>query len=135
MTGVRPTPRGITVCEAIAPDVENPRRLTLHRVVHSIQPKRGCSYPVRHGRLCVFAQVTEGRGTGTMAVVVRRADTEQVIYRTADVQVVLPQNDPLRVFGASFTTAEMTFPTAGLYWFELWYDDSVLMQTPVVLRP
>jgi hypothetical protein len=132
---VRPTPRAIVVCEDIGPDPTNPRRLTLHRVVHSIRPKVECRYPVDQPRLCAFVQLTECRGGGVMRLAVRRADTDDLLYRSPEVRVTFPGNDPLVVHGLRFTVRDVAFPAAGLDWIELWYDDDILTRTPVVLRP
>jgi hypothetical protein len=124
----------MVVCEDVAPDPENPNRLTLFRVVHSIRVKVGVSYPVTYPQLCAFAQLTEGRGAGRMRVEVRAADSDGLVYRTPPVEVRFRDNDPLMVHGVTFRVRGVRFPNPGLYWFQLWFDDAVLIQSPVLLR-
>jgi len=123
------------VCEDVVPDATNRNRLSLLRVVHAIKPKVGVEYPLTHPQLCAFAQLTEGRGTGQMRVEVRHADMDEVVYRSPTVEVKFPGNDPLTIHGVYFRFLKIQFPSPGLYWIQLWYDDSLLIQNPVVLRP
>ena len=132
---VRPTVRTYVVCDDIRPDQAAPNRLTLVRVAHALSPTPGSNYPVRHRQLCVFAQLTGGRGSGVVRAEVRNADTDAVVRRTRSVPIAFPANDPLAVGGVTIRIPGVVFDTPGLYWVELWYDDEVLAQAPVLLRP
>jgi hypothetical protein len=131
----RPTARSVVICEDVAPDVTNPRRLSLLRVVHAIQPAVGSTYPLLQPQLCVFAQLTEARGAGRLGVAIRSAEDDAVVFRTRVRDVVFPGNDPLTVHGVNFRMRNVPFREPGLYWVQLCFDDAVLTETPLVLRP
>lgn len=132
---VRPTPRSLVVCEQVVPDAMKPNRLSLLRVIHAITPKRGSDYPLIQSELCVFAQLTEGRGEGQLRVEIHNADSDDVLFRTRSRLIRFPENDPLRIHGVKFQILGLVFRVPGLYWFQLWFDDFNLIQTPIVLRP
>jgi hypothetical protein len=108
--------------------------LSLLRVVHAIRPARGAGYPVVQPQLAVFAQLTGGRGVGSVRVELRHADSDAVIHRTRSAEAGFDANDPLAVRGVRIRILNLTFPVAGLYWVQLWYDGEVLAQAPVLLR-
>ncbi|MBX9625966.1 MAG: hypothetical protein K2X82_19360 [Gemmataceae bacterium] len=132
---VRPTVRIYAVCEEVVPDAADPNRLSLLRLVHALRPKLGSRYPVLHPVLTVFAQLTGGRGPIAVRAEVRHADTDAVVRRTRPFATAFPANDPLAVQGVAIRIENVAFPAPGLYWVELWYDDEVLAQAPVLLRP
>ncbi|MBX9578774.1 MAG: hypothetical protein K2X87_00555 [Gemmataceae bacterium] len=132
---VRPTVRIFAVCEEVAPDATDPSKLSLLRLVEAIRPKPGSQYPLLQPVLTAFAQLTGGRGSGTVRAEVRNADTDAVIRRTRSATAAFPTNDPLTVRGVTIRIPNVVFDAPGLYWVELWYDDEVLAQAPVLLRP
>jgi len=131
---LRPVLRRLILCEKVAPDLENPNRLSLLRVVHALAPKPGSKYPLLIEQLSVFAQITEGRGQGLMWVEVVHADSNKTIFRTKRRSVAFP-NEPLLVLGIHFRINFLPFSLPGLHWVQLWFEDTVLIQTPLLLRP
>jgi len=129
---VRPTLRSIIVCERIVPDPENLNRVSLNNVINSIRPTGEPPYPLAHGQLSVFAQVTECRGIGRVRVDIRRDETDELVFRTRTREVTFP-NHPLVVYGFRFRILGCVFPAAGVYWVQLWYDDGLLGQLPISL--
>jgi hypothetical protein len=131
MAAPRPTVRSLIVCEDIVTDRDHPTRVSLIRLTDSIRPAGG--YPSRRRQVCVFAQLTECRGAGTVRVEVREADGDRSVFRVPDRRLTFP-NDPLTVHGLRFRIADCPFPHPGLYWVQLWYDDGVIAQCPLTLR-
>jgi hypothetical protein len=129
----RPTARSIVVCERITLDAANPNRVSPINVINSIRPTGNAPYPVTQGQLSVFAQLTESRGTGRVMIEIRREETDAVVFRTHSRQGKFP-NHPLVVYGFRFRILGCVFPTAGLYWVQLWYNGEMLGQLPLVLR-
>lgn len=130
----RPTARCLILCERVVPDAENPKRLSLLRVISTARPAAGDDYPLVQAELSVFAQLTECRGAGRIRIEVRNADTEAVTYRSPEQRFTVP-NDPLKIHGVTFRIRNLVFPEPGLYWVQLWYDDDVLTHTSITFRP
>jgi hypothetical protein len=129
----RPVPRCIVVCEEVVPDAENPRQLTLVRVVNYVNPVAGAGYPVVRPELSVFVVLTECRGVGRLRIEIRNADTDAVTLRTPDQPSRAP-NNPLGIYGVTFRLRNCVFPEPGLHRVQLLYDDVVLTETPILLR-
>jgi len=55
------------------------------------------------------------------------------MYRGPERVVRFP-SDPLTINGASFGIDYLVFPEPGLYWVELWYDNEILAELPIMLK-
>jgi hypothetical protein len=132
---LRPTARSLVVCEEVVPDRVNPNRLSLLRVIHSITPAQDSQFPLLQQRMSVFAQVTEGRGNGLMRVEFRFADTDRLVAYTRTRSIAFSGNSPLLVQGIHFQVLNLVIRDPGLYWVQLRYNDDVLIQTPLLVRP
>src|SRR5579885_1435133 len=128
-----PLVRSMIVCEDIIADPRNPNRISLVNLVHSIRSLATPPYPLQHARLCLFMQLTEGRGTGKVRVAIQDAETEAIIFQTRP-RAVSFSGDPLAVYGCKFRFRRITFPKRGLYWIQFWYDNDMLAQLPIILR-
>ena len=129
-----PVVRLLVVCEDIrVTDPTRPRRVSLDGLIHAIYPSGQPRYPCRRPVLCVFAQLTECRRLGIARIEIREADTDTVVFRTPTHRLPLG-NDPLAVHGLRFRLLGCTFPAPGLYWVQLWYDNSLLAQQSLALR-
>jgi hypothetical protein len=107
--------------------------VTLVNILHAIHSTKQPPFPVRHPELCVFAQLTECRGSGDVRIDIVQADGGSVVFRTQTRKVNFG-NDPLEVLGLSFRIRNCPFPEAGLYWIQLWYNDHMIAQEPLLLR-
>jgi hypothetical protein len=129
-----PTPlvRSLIVCEDIITDPGNRKRVSLVNLIHSIRSLDEPPYPLLYRELCVFVQLTSCRGQGEVRVEIRQADMDSVIFATQPRTVSFP-NDPVAVHGMRFRIRGCTFPAAGLYWVQFWYDNRLLDQRPIIL--
>ncbi len=133
MSDPNPTVRYLILCEDVQTDPSSVRRVTLVNLVSSIRSLAEPLYPVKHGELCVFVQMTECRGVGNCRVEIANADSARVVFWTRTRHLTFG-NDPLEIFGLTFRIRNCTFPEPGLYLVQLWYNEHVLAQQPLVLR-
>ncbi len=126
----RPFARSLIVCDRVVNDPNNSNRVSLIGVVSTIRTLSRPAFPAIRPLLSVFAQLTECRGAGLLWVEVRQADTDRVLFRTRIRTVTFP-SDPLAVHGVVFRLVNLVFPTAGLYWVQLWFDMEILAQHPL----
>jgi hypothetical protein len=131
VNGIRPVVRCLLVCEDIVLDPANSRKVTLVGLTHAIRALEG--FPLCQAELCVLVQLADARGTGHMRIEITEADTGRVVFRTRTRNTSFG-NDPLEVVGVRFRIRNCTFPAAGLYWVQFWYNDELLEQQPLVLR-
>ncbi len=133
MASLLPVVRHMIVCEDIPIDPANPQRVTLVNLLSGIRSPSQPPFPFRYPKLCAYIQLTECRGTAEVRFQIEQADTQTVIFRTSP-QKVSFGNDPLKVFNMSFRVRGCTFPSAGLHWVQLCYNDIVIFQEPLKLE-
>jgi hypothetical protein len=133
MAGLLPVVRHMIVCEDIPVDPANPRRVTLVNLLTTIRSPSQPPFPLRYPKLCVYVQLAVWRGTGEARLQIEQADTQTAIFQTP-LQRVSFGNDPLQVFNLSFRVRNCTFPSAGLYWVQLWYNNLVLHRESLKLE-
>jgi hypothetical protein len=129
----RPTVRSLIVCETILPDRDHPTRVSLVHLIDRIHPAVGSTYPLLHPQLSVFAQLTECRGTAEYQIRVHQADTDQPLFGSSVRRLTLP-HDPLALHGLRFRLLRCRFLRPGLYWVQLWIDNEMAAQTPLLLQ-
>jgi hypothetical protein len=78
-------------------------------------------------------QLAGCRGPAGLRVEIQHAESGDLVIRTQPRTVGLP-TDPLEVVGMTFRLKDCVFRERGLYWVQLWYNDQVLAQQPLVLR-
>ncbi len=125
-----PVVRHMIVCEDIPTDPANPRRVTLVNLLSSIRSQSQPPFPFRCPKLCVYIQRTECRGVAEVRLQIEQADTQTITFRTPPRKASFG-NDPLKVFRMTFRHRDCTFPSAGLYWVQLCYNDSVICEEPL----
>lgn len=130
-----PVVRSFIICEDITTDLQNPRRVTPVNVLSTIPSSAEPPYPYSHPQLCVYIQLIECRGSGSVRVEIREADMEEAkaVYRSESYSVSFP-NRPLDVYSLRFRIRNCEFPAPGSYWVQVWYNDKLLGQLLLDLR-
>jgi hypothetical protein len=90
-------------------------------------------YPHRHPLLCVYLLMTNGRGTGSVRILVRHATTERVVAGTPPRQLGFP-SDPLHVHSLVLRILNCPFPEPGLYYVDFHVDGVAIASEPLLLR-
>jgi hypothetical protein len=133
MADVLPVIGHMIVCEDIPIDPANPRRVTLVNPLSSVRSRSQPPFPVRCPKLGVFVQLTECRGAAEVRLQIEQADNQAIVFRTSPRRFSFG-NDPLKVFNMTFRLRDCTFPSAGLYWVRLWYNNVGIFQEPLKLE-
>ncbi len=133
MSVPNPVVRYLIACDEILVATNNPRKVSLVNVVSSIRSYSSLPFPVTHPLLCVYLQLTEGRGGGDIHIEIVQAVTGQPIIRT-QARPVRFTADPLDVVGLAFRVKNCTFPAAGQYEVHCWYNNVMLAEQPLLLR-
>jgi hypothetical protein len=101
-----PVVRTLIACEVVQADIENPRRLSLLRVLNNIHAVGDPPYPALVPVLSVFPILTNGRGTGDVQVEICHPDSDQTIVTERD----------------QLSDTRPGVPAPGLYWAQLRYN-------------
>ncbi len=133
MGGVPPVVRYVIVCKDVVVDSVNPQRITIVELISSIKSLDYPPFPLTRRELCVFVQLTECRGAGGVRVEIVLADTGQPVARTKTRSITF-SGYPLEILGFVFRIQDCTFPDAGLYLVQFWYNDSMIAEHPLLLR-
>jgi hypothetical protein len=92
----------------------------------------GGTFPVRVGKLCVFAWLRGGRGRLTFRVDIVSARTGAVLGRTARRE--LDMSEPNKSYYLKVVIQDFPFPEPGMYSVELFCDDEFLDDQPLSIR-
>jgi hypothetical protein len=132
MAGLLPVVRHMIVCEDIPIDPAHPQRVTLVNLLSGIRSPSQPPFPFRCSKLCVHVRLTECRGSAEVRLQIEQADTQTIVFQTPP-QKASFGNNPLQVFNMSFRVRDCVSPSAGLYWIQLCYNDSVIFEEPLKL--
>lgn len=127
-----PVVRHFIACERIDTSADG-AQFSLVNVIHAIRPLPGAAYPRIHPQLCLFAQMTDGRGSHSLHLQLVFLDDERSTYTSKPVILDLG-NDPLVVHGWPMRLRNLFFERAGLYEFRLMCSGQVIAREPIVLR-
>jgi len=133
MADINPVIRHLLLCDDVRPDPDHPEKLNIYGLFSRITSQLTLAYPLRHPEMCVLLQFANGRGSGEAKIVVRAADTGEVVFTSRAHRLVLPA-DPLGILGATFRLKDCPLPRAGLYWVEFMWKERELAQEPLELR-
>jgi hypothetical protein len=128
-----PVVRHLIACERIERSADK-RQYSLVNVIHAIRPSPGAPYPRIHPELCLFVQLTDGRGKHTFQLqLVLLDEDETVLHTTPPVERDLGP-DPLVVHGWPLTLRNILFPRPGVYEFRLLCDGREIARESIRLR-
>lgn len=92
---------------------------------------RAGHFPYTHRQLCVYLQVTGHEGESLCRICVNDSADDATIFST-DEQVVVFQG-PLRVLGVTFWVADCVFPTAGVYYVQVYFGGKLCGERLLIL--
>jgi hypothetical protein len=130
---IKPVVRYMLLCEDWRLDPQNNRRVTIIGLISNIHALGDPPYPLLYPELCVFLALTEGRGQGEGRIVCIFEESGQKVFETRSRPIAFGP-DPLEVVGVPFRIRDCTFPIAGLYSVQFWYEGELVADHPLRLR-
>jgi hypothetical protein len=130
---IKPVVRYMLLCDDWRLDPDHNRRIIIVGLISNIHAVEEPPYPLFYRELCVFLALTEGRGQGEGKIVCVRAEDEQKIFETHP-RTIGFGGDPLEVIGVSFRIRDCSFPRAGLYSVQFWYEGELVEERPLRMR-
>jgi hypothetical protein len=121
------------LCEEARQRPDSPSKVDLLGIVSAVFTKGEAEYPLLHPRLCVFVQMTNGRGQAELAVHIRLEETGMLVSGSPTHSVLFGK-DPLAVSAMFFNLRNVRFPHPGLYSVELVVSGQVVAREPLLLR-
>jgi hypothetical protein len=133
-SGLRaPVIRHFIACERVEVS-EDGKQCSLVNLIHAIRPSPGAEYPLIHPELCLFVQLTDGRGAHAFQVQLVLLEEEETTIRTTGFILRDLGQDPLAVYGWPLRLQNVVFPRPGLYEFRLLCDGRETARQPILLR-
>ncbi|MBX9580623.1 MAG: hypothetical protein K2X87_09975 [Gemmataceae bacterium] len=133
MATIPPIVRQMILCDDVLPSTRRPGDHDALGLIHSVYPDPPGFYPAVLPVLCVYLQLTGGRGSGVGQVVVVEADTGGPVFAGRPHTIDYPP-DPLAVVFRVFRVLDCKFPRSGLYWVQFRHDGRELSAQPLVVR-
>jgi hypothetical protein len=134
MSGLEPVVRHFLVCERVEWHLAA-RTYSLHNLLYALWPDPGEQFPLYYPELWLFVQMTDGFGRHQVFVEFVEVDTDRVLFTTPPVTVNLGANTHrLRVRSWAKKLVNVPFDRPGLHEFRLWFDSTLVAQTPVVME-
>jgi hypothetical protein len=130
---VMPVVRYMLLCDDWQLDPQNHRRVTIIGLISNIHALEDPPYPLLCREICVFLALTEGRGQGEGKIVCVVEGSGQKIFETRARQIAFGP-DPLEVVGVPFRIRDCSFPHAGLYSVQFWYDGELVGERTIRMR-
>ncbi len=120
-TKPKPVPLAIVICDQIIEDRLTGKK-TLVGVFNSIASRQ---FPCSHASMSVFVSLTDGHGKYECMLVCREESSEQPILQT---QGPVEFADPTVVVEMHFALQGVTFPRPGLYSFEFYAEEELVVE-------
>lgn len=133
MNPLHPIVRQLVVCEDVVADPSNSQRHSLVNLISSINSIATPKYPTTCPEFCVYVQLTECRGSGAVTLRVLQADSERVVF-CSESRAIRFVGSPLEVMAVAYRIRNCPFPGPGLCWVQLWFEELLLSQQPILLR-
>jgi hypothetical protein len=121
--GTKPKPLAlaIVICDQIIEDRHTGKK-SLVGLFNSIAAR---SFPCSHASMSVFVSLTDGHGKYECELVCRQEDTEKAMLQTKG---PIEFADPTVVVDMHFALQGVTFPKPGLYSFEFYCDEELVIE-------
>src|SRR5690242_5168770 len=122
---IKPVVRYMLLCDDWRIDAANNRRITIIGLISNIHALDDPPFPLLHREMCVFLALTNGHGQGEGNIVCVFESSGNEIFATSSRPIAFGP-DPLEVLGVVFRVRDISFPQAGLYSVQFWYEDQLV---------
>lgn len=120
MINIPPFVRHFIVCEDVQVDSREPLQVSPIHLLGTINARSIPAFPHCHPEFSIYVELSACRG-GELFVRVVHSNTNIVIFRTMTYGLPINLN-PRDVVPLALRLRNCTFPSAGVYWVELWYN-------------
>jgi len=108
-------------------------KFNLIGLVSGIESRSEPPFPLLHPSLCVYVQMTNGRGGADVQVLIRLVESDRLVSGIRPRSVAFP-TEPLPVHSMLFRIHDVKFATPGLYQVEFRVGDQILATEPLLVR-
>jgi hypothetical protein len=133
MNGVDPFVRHMLLCEGVRKNPTKASKVDVLGLLSTVTAVGSPAFPALLPVLCVYLELTAGRGTGQAHVDCRYADSGNLVF-SSPIHVVTFPPDPLAIRGFVFRITDCIFPAPGLYWVQFCYNQKMLAEQPLIVR-
>jgi len=130
---IKPIVRYMLLCNDWELDPSNDRRITIIGLISNIYSLEDPAYPLLYREICVFLTLTEGRGQGEAKIVCVMEETGEMVFETRSRPIPFGP-DPLEILGVPFRIRDCSFPRAGMYSIQFWFDGELVEERPLRMR-
>jgi hypothetical protein len=130
---IKPVVRYMLLCDDWRLDPANNRRVTIVGLISIIHSLDDPPFPLLYKEMCVFLALTDGHGHGEGKIACIHEASGQKIFETRSRPITFGL-DPLDVLGVPFRIRDISFPQAGLYSVQFWYEGELVEERPLRLR-
>jgi len=130
---IKPVVRYMLLCEDWRLEPEGNNRVSIIGLISNIRSLEDPPYPLFYREICVFLALTEGRGQGEGKIVCTIEESGQKVFETRGRPISFGA-DPLEIVGVPFRIRDCSFPKAGLYSVQFWYEGELVEERPLRLR-
>jgi hypothetical protein len=128
---LRPVLKGVYVCDDVIGNPVGGKPMVVN-LWDTFWVAADATFPVRIGKLCVFAWLRGGRGRLSFRVDIVSARTGETLGRTRALELDLAE--PNRSFYTKFMIPNFPFPEPGVYFAELFCENEFLDDQPIHVR-
>jgi hypothetical protein len=121
------------LCDDWQQDPQKRNRVSIIGLISNIRATGDPPYPLLYLEMCVFLVLAETRGQGKARIVCIHEETGQKVFETPE-RTISFGLDPLDVVGVPFRIRNCSFPQAGLYAMQFWYESEMVEERPFRLR-
>jgi hypothetical protein len=122
---MEPEVRYLLLCDDVRTDPDNYHRLNIFGLITSIRSTADPPFPVVRPLLCAVVLLAGADRSGELRLRIVQSSSGRVIFRSPPRQVRLV-GDPQAVRGAVFRIRNCSFPSAGLYWLEVLFEQTII---------
>ena len=130
---IRPVVRYMLLCDDWWVGPANNRGVTIVGLISNIHALDDPPFPLLYREMCVFLAFTDGHGQGQGKIACYYEASGQKVFETRSRTIAFGP-DPLEVLGVSFRIRNISFPQAGLFSAQFWYEEELVEERPLRLR-
>lgn len=123
-SSIKPSPIALVVCDDIYHG-DGTGKAALVGLFNTVSAR---SFPVKHGRLCVYVSVTDVRPNSVFEIDIVHGETSKPVVAMKGPPP--PNTQPTTICDLMFVLENVTFPEPGRYYIRFFGNGHILLQRP-----